>query len=161
VLVTVQIPKAMQVILLRDMDKLGDRFDVVAVKNGYGRNFLIPQRIAQIANKINLANLEENKKLEEAAELQRLGEYRAIASQLTSQTLKIGAKAGTSGKIFGSVTSVQIVAAIKDNSFKKGDKFTFNGRTYKVVDASAMEQYKYPTKLYADVVKKGLGLRVE
>jgi large subunit ribosomal protein L9 len=114
VLVTVQIPKAMQVILLRDMDKLGDRFDVVAVKNGYGRNFLIPQRIAQIANKINLANLEENKKLEEAAELQRLGEYRAIASQLTSQTLKIGAKAGTSGKIFGSVTSVQIVAAIKD-----------------------------------------------
>ena len=113
-LVTVQIPKAMQVILLRDMDKLGDRFDVVAVKNGYGRNFLIPQRIAQIANKINLANLEENKKLEEAAELQRLGEYRAIASQLTSQTLKIGAKAGTSGKIFGSVTSVQIVAAIKD-----------------------------------------------
>jgi len=114
VLVTVQIPKAMQVILLRDMDKLGDRFDVVAVKNGYGRNFLIPQRIAQIANKINLANLEENKKLEEAAELQRLGEYRAIASQLTSLTLKIGAKAGTSGKIFGSVTSVQIVAAIKD-----------------------------------------------
>jgi large subunit ribosomal protein L9 len=114
VLDTVQIPKAMQVILLRDMDKLGDRFDIVAVKNGYGRNFLIPQGIAQIANKINLANLEEIKKLEEAEEFQRLGEYRAIASQLTSQTLKIGAKAGTSGKIFGSVTSVQIAAAIKD-----------------------------------------------
>jgi len=62
VLDTVQIPKAMQVILLRDMDKLGDRFDIVAVKNGYGRNFLIPQGIAQIANKINLANLEEIKK---------------------------------------------------------------------------------------------------
>ena len=100
----------MQVILLRDMDKLGDRFDIVAVKNGYGRNFLIPQGIAQIANKINLANLEEIKKVEEAEELQRLGDYRAIASQLTSQTLKIGAK----GKIFGSVTSVQIAAAIKD-----------------------------------------------
>ena len=101
----------MQVILLRDMDKLGDRFDIVAVKNGYGRNFLIPQGIAQIANKINLANLEEIKKVEEAEELQRLGDYRAIASQLTSQ---IGAKAGASGKIFGSVTSVQIAAAIKD-----------------------------------------------
>ncbi|GDX45473.1 50S ribosomal protein L9 [Bacteroidota bacterium] len=113
-LVTVQIPKAMQVILLRDMDKLGDRFDIVAVKNGYGRNFLIPQGIAQIANKINLANLEEIKKIEEAEELQRLGDYRAIASQLTSQTLKIGAKAGASGKIFGSVTSVQIAAAIKE-----------------------------------------------
>ena len=57
----------------------------------------------------------------------------------------------------GDLTGEGIVAAIKDNSFKKGDKFTFNGRTYKVVDASAMEQYKYPTKLYADVVKKALG----
>ena len=62
----------MQVILLRDMDKLGDRFDIVAVKNGYGRNFLIPQGIAQIANKINLANLEEIKKVEEAEERVRL-----------------------------------------------------------------------------------------
>jgi hypothetical protein len=57
----------------------------------------------------------------------------------------------------GDLTGEGIVAAIKDNSFKKGEKFTFNGRTYKVVDASAMEQYKYPTKLYADVVKKALG----
>jgi large subunit ribosomal protein L9 len=104
----------MQVILLKDMDKLGDRFDVVAVKNGYGRNFLIPRGIAQIANKINLANLEEVKKIEEEAELQRLGEYKALATQLSSQTLKIGAKAGSSGKIFGSVTAVQISAAIKD-----------------------------------------------
>lgn len=104
----------MQVILLKDMDKLGDRFDVVAVKNGYGRNFLIPRGIAQIANKINLANLEEVKKIEEAAELQRLGEYKALATQLSSQTLKIGAKAGSSGKIFGSVTAVQISGAIKD-----------------------------------------------
>ena len=57
---------------------------------------------------------DDREKVEEAEELQRLGEYRAIASQLTSQTLKIGAKAGASGKIFGSVTSVQIAAAIKD-----------------------------------------------
>jgi len=57
----------------------------------------------------------------------------------------------------GDLTGEGIVAAIKDNSFKKGDKFTFNGRTYKVVDASAMEKYKYPTKLYADIVKKSLG----
>ena len=57
----------------------------------------------------------------------------------------------------GDLTGEGIVAAIKDNSFKKGDKFTFNGRTYKVVDASAMENYKYTTKLYADVVKKSLG----
>lgn len=104
----------MQVILLRDMDNLGDRFEIVTVKNGYGRNFLIPRGIAQIANKPNLANLEVIRKQEEAAELQRLEEYRGTAALLTARPLRIGVKAGTSGKIFGSVTSVQIAAALRE-----------------------------------------------
>jgi len=103
-----------QVILLRDMDNLGDRFEIVTVKNGYGRNFLIPRGIAQIANKPNLANLEVIRKQEEAAELQRLEEYRGTAALLTARPLRIGVKAGTSGKIFGSVTSVQIAAALRE-----------------------------------------------
>jgi len=96
------------------MDNLGDRFEIVTVKNGYGRNFLIPRGIAQIANKPNLANLEVIRKQEEAAELQRLEEYRGTAALLTARPLRIGVKAGTSGKIFGSVTSVQIAAALRE-----------------------------------------------
>jgi hypothetical protein len=57
----------------------------------------------------------------------------------------------------GDLTVEGIVAAVKDNSFKKGDKFTFNGKTYKVVPASTMQRATYATQLYADVVKKSLG----
>jgi large subunit ribosomal protein L9 len=104
----------MQLILLKDIEKVGDRFEIVTVKDGYGRNFLIPQGLAKIANKTNLAQLDDIMRQEAETEAARLSEYQALATQLASQTIKIGAKAGTSGKIFGSVTNVQIAAAIKE-----------------------------------------------
>lgn len=61
----------MQVILLKDIEKLGDRFDVVNVKPGYGRNYLIPQGFAQVANKGNMEKLDEIKAREAALEAQR------------------------------------------------------------------------------------------
>jgi len=104
----------MQVILLTDIEKLGYRFDVVQVKPGYGRNYLIPQGFAQIANRDNLARLDDIKAKEAEVEAARIAEFQAQISKLESKALSIGAKAGTSGKIFGSVTNVQIAAAIKD-----------------------------------------------
>jgi large subunit ribosomal protein L9 len=104
----------MQVILLKDIEKLGDRFEVVSVKPGYGRNYLIPQGFAQVANKGNMEKLDEIKAREAALEAQRSAEYQALIAKLEAQSLTIGAKAGASGKIFGSVTNVQIAAAIKD-----------------------------------------------
>jgi len=104
----------MQVILLKDIDKLGDRFEVVGVKDGYGRNYLIPQGLARVANKANVAAIDDIKRNEEEQEAAHRAEFEAIATQLASQTIKIGAKAGQSGKIFGSVTTVQIIAALKD-----------------------------------------------
>ncbi|MEM9261148.1 MAG: 50S ribosomal protein L9, partial [Bacteroidota bacterium] len=70
--------------------------------------------LALLANGSNLARLEELKRREEASEVKRLGEYQDIAAKLAGQTLKIGAKAGTSGKIFGSVTNIQVVNALKE-----------------------------------------------
>ena len=104
----------MQVILLKDVDKLGIKHEVVTVKDGYGRNYLIPQKMAIIANGSNMARLEELRRQEEARENKMLETYREMAEKLSGATLKIGAKAGTSGKIFGSVTNVQIAQAIKD-----------------------------------------------
>lgn len=104
----------MQVILLQDVDKLGVKHEVVTVKDGFGRNYLIPQKLALIANNSNMARLEELRRQEEAREAKLLGTYKEIAEKLAKTTLKIAAKAGTSGKIFGSVTNVQIVQAIKD-----------------------------------------------
>ncbi|MCB0638031.1 MAG: 50S ribosomal protein L9 [Lewinella sp.] len=104
----------MDIILLSDVEHVGYKHDVVTVKDGYGRNYLIPQGMAIIANATNMARLDEMKRREDALEAKRLGEYQAIADKLADKVLKIGAKAGTSGKIFGSVTAIQVIAALKD-----------------------------------------------
>jgi len=104
----------MDVILLKDLDKVGYKHEVVTVKNGFGRNYLIPKKLAVIANGINMKKLDKIKEEESAKEAARLGEYQEMATQLEGKTLKLGVKAGTSGKIFGSVTNVQIMNGIKE-----------------------------------------------
>ncbi len=104
----------MEVILLKDLDKVGDKHTIVSVKNGYGRNFLIPRGLALIANDVNRGKLDDLKKREEAEEAKKVGFYQSIVDKLDGKVLKIGAKAGTSGKIFGSVTNVQIAQALKE-----------------------------------------------
>ena len=104
----------MQVILINDVEKLGYKHDVVEVKPGYGRNYLIPKALAKIANKSNMAELDEIKRQEAEKEAARKAEYVEMARKMEGVVLKIGAKAGQSGKIFGSVTNVQIAAALKD-----------------------------------------------
>ena len=104
----------MEIILLDDIDKLGYKHDVVTVKNGYGRNYLIPQKLAIIANKSNMKRLAELQKQDSAKEMKLLGHYQKIATALEGKTLKIGAKAGSTGKIFGSVTNIQIASALND-----------------------------------------------
>ena len=104
----------MDVILLKNLSTLGDKHDVVTVKNGYGRNFLIPRGLAVIANKSNLAKLDELIAKEKAEEDKRVEEFKEMLVKLEGQTLKIGVKAGTSGKIFGSITNIQIANALRD-----------------------------------------------
>ncbi|MCL4139712.1 UNVERIFIED_CONTAM: hypothetical protein GTU68_015667 [Idotea baltica] len=104
----------MDVILLKNIDRLGDKHDVITVKNGYGRNYLIPQGMALIANRTNKAKLDNLKKIEDAERARRKDEFQAIADMLKDKVLKIGAKSGTSGKIFGSVTNIQIAQALKE-----------------------------------------------
>ena len=104
----------MDVILLKDVDKLGFKHEVVNVKPGYGRNYLIPQGLALMANRSNMARLEELRRQEERKENELLDHYKEIAEKLNDITLKIGAKAGTSGKIFGSVTDIQIMQDLQE-----------------------------------------------
>jgi large subunit ribosomal protein L9 len=102
----------MEIILLKDVEKLGYKHDVVTVKNGYGRNYLIPQGMAVIANATNKGKLETILADIEAKETARLDDYKALAEKMEGQTVKIGVKAGTSGKIFGSVTNLQVANAL-------------------------------------------------
>ena len=104
----------MQVILIQDVNNLGSANELVTVKNGYGRNYLIPQKFAVEANPSNLKQLEERMKQQAKKEAKLLAEINSVIKVLQDGPLKIGAKTGTSGKIFGSVTSVQIARAIRE-----------------------------------------------
>ncbi len=104
----------MDIILLKDLDNVGDKHDVVTVKDGFARNYLIPQKMAIIANAPNRAKLDKIKAKEAAELAARKAEFQEIADKLKGKTLKIGAKAGQSEKIFGSVTAIQLSNAIQD-----------------------------------------------
>jgi len=103
----------MELILIQDVENLGERNDIVTVKNGYGRNYLIPQGLATIASPSKKKHALEIKKQQSAKALKLIEDMQAIADSLASKTLQVGAKAGTSGKLFGSVTNIQLADAIK------------------------------------------------
>jgi len=104
----------MEVILIQDVDNLGAANEVVKVRNGYARNFLIPQKLAVEASPSNLKKVEEKRKVADKKEQVMLKAVNEVIAKLKEGALKIGAKSGTSGKIFGSVTSVQLARAIRD-----------------------------------------------
>ena len=104
----------MQVILIQDVNNLGGVNELVSVKNGYGRNFLIPKKMAIEASPSNMKMMEEKKKQQAKKEAKLLAELNCVIAVLIDGALKVGAKTGTSGKIFGSVTSVQLARAIKE-----------------------------------------------
>ncbi len=104
----------MQVILIQDVNNLGGSNELITVKNGYGRNYLIPKKLAVEASPSNLKQLDEKLKQQAKKEAKLLAELNNVITVLTNGPLKVGAKTGTTGKIFGSVTSVQIARAIKE-----------------------------------------------
>src|SRR5215510_13500403 len=106
----------MEVILKQDLDNLGYADEVVKVKPGYARNYLIPRGLAVIANDATRKVLTETMK-QRAHKAQKIkGDAEAVAKQLETLTLKIGMKAGENGKIYGSVTALQIADALAQHN---------------------------------------------
>jgi large subunit ribosomal protein L9 len=104
----------MEVILIQDADNLGAANEVIKVRNGYARNFLIPRGVAVEANPSNLKQLEERMKQTKKKEDQMLAAITEVITKLKDGAVKVSAKTGTSGKIFGSVTSLQLSRAIRE-----------------------------------------------
>ncbi|MGB8490958.1 MAG: 50S ribosomal protein L9 [Bacteroidales bacterium] len=108
----------MEIILLQDVNKLGQKDDTVVVKNGYASNFLIPRGFAIAASpsakKMHAENLRQRAHKEEKIR----AEAREMAAKLAEVKLVVGAKTSSSGKIFGSVNTIQIAEALKEKGFE-------------------------------------------
>lgn len=104
----------MEIILIQDVDNLGGKNELLKVRNGYARNFLIPRGLAVEANPSNKKQLDERLKVAQKKEAAMLAEIKTVVAKLQESPLKVGAKTGTSGKIFGSITSLQLSRAIRD-----------------------------------------------
>jgi len=102
----------MDVILKQDVDRLGAKHDIVNVKNGYARNYLIPQGFAAVATESARKVVAETLRQQSHKAVKALEDAKAIGEKIAGVSLKIGAKAGESGKIFGSVNNIQLADAL-------------------------------------------------
>jgi large subunit ribosomal protein L9 len=102
----------MQVILLEKVGKLGDLGDVVKVKQGYARNFLIPSKLARRATEAAIKEFEGRRAELEKAAAAKLAAAQSLGEQLSGKTVRIAQKAGVDGRLFGSVTNHDIAEAL-------------------------------------------------
>lgn len=124
----------MELILKQDVENLGFKDDVVQVKNGYGRNFLIPQGLAILATPSAKKVLAENLKQRAFKEQKLVDDANALGKKLLALDIKIAAKAGGTGKLFGSINNANLSAALKDAGHEIEKKcIKINGGTVKVL----------------------------
>jgi large subunit ribosomal protein L9 len=125
----------MNIILTKRVIGLGEKDDLVTVKNGYGRNYLIPSGFAMIANVTNKKILANNLKFKDKREAGIIAEYNEIKVVLSSAIVKVGAKVGTTNKIFGSITTHHLAEAIKTQLGVEVDrkKMTIDGEEIKTL----------------------------
>ncbi|HSH66579.1 MAG TPA: 50S ribosomal protein L9 [Bacteroidia bacterium] len=137
----------MEVILKQDVKNLGYKDDVVNVKPGYGRNFLIPKGFAEVATVSTKKMLSETVKQRAFKEQKLKTAAEKIANDLKGMVVKVGAKAGETGKIFGSVTSVQLADAIK----KLGIEVDRKNITMSEEGVKTLGSYTAEVRLHKDV----------
>ena len=138
----------MEIILKQDVKGLGYKFDLVTVKNGYGRNFLIPKGIGSLATESAKKMHAETMKQRSFKEDKLRKEAATNAEKLAGVTLKVGAKAGEAGKIFGSVTNIQLADALQKAGYnieRKNIEITGDG-------IKQLGTYTAKIRLYKEVV---------
>ena len=139
----------MKVILLQDVKKLGKKGDVVSTSDGYARNFLFPRNLAQEATDSNLHVLNAKKDVERRKKTAEIEAAQKLADDLRDKVVKIDAKAGDSGKLFGAITSKDIADKINDQFNVKVDKKKILLDTIKIAGT-----YNIEVKLYPEVSTK-------
>jgi large subunit ribosomal protein L9 len=108
----------MRVILTEDVEKLGDAGEVVRVKAGFARNYLLPQGKAMLATDGRVKEIEHKQRMVDEKLRKQVGEFTAVAKGLADMELEFERQAGPEGKLFGSVTNADIQALLKERGFK-------------------------------------------
>ena len=138
----------MEIILIQDTERLGSKDDIVTVKDGFARNFLIPQKKAIAATASAKKVLAENIRQRSFKENRLREQALKIADKLANKKVKIGAKVSSAGKIFGSVNTIQVAEAINKKGFEIDRKqITLPEESIKEVGA-----YTAKIKLFKDVI---------
>jgi len=138
----------MELILKQDVQDLGFRDDIVTVKNGYGRNYLIPHGLAELATPSAKKVLAENLKQRAHKEKQLIAEAQEVADKLKAMEIKIAAKVGAGDKLFGSVTHIDLAEAIQ----KEGEMID---RKYINIQGGSVKRvgpYQAKIRLHREVV---------
>jgi len=137
----------MEIILIQDVTNLGHKDDVIKVRNGYGRNYLIPQGFAILATESAKKMHTENMRQRAHKEQKKRTDAQAIAAKLNTVELKIGAKTSTTGKIFGSVNTIQIAEALIEKGYEVDRKnITLSEDSIKEIGT-----FKATVKIYKDI----------
>ena len=138
----------MELILKNDVPNLGFKDDLVSVKNGYGRNYLIPQGLAILATPSSKKVLAENIKQREFKEKKAFDEANKLVKKLSKLDLKIGAKSGTGGKLFGSISSSDL------NSELSNLGYDFDKKIIKIMGGSVkrLGTYVATLRLHRNVI---------
>ena len=138
----------MEIILIKDVENLGFKDDVVTVKNGYGRNYLIPQGMAIIATPSAKKQLEETLRQRAHKEAKIVAEANALAETLKKAELRLAAKAGKTGKLFGSITTADLAEELSKMGHLIDKKYIqISGGAVK-----ATGKYTAKIRLHRDVV---------
>jgi large subunit ribosomal protein L9 len=136
----------MEVILRHAVENLGKPGDVVKVKNGYARNYLLPHNLAYEATPGNLKRIQQERDRLEAAEGQRRGSAQEIATKLEQVSLTFSARVGEEGKLFGSVTASDIAQQLEQQGFHIEKRQIDLHEPIK-----SLGVYRVPVRLHADV----------
>lgn len=137
----------MKIILIEDVQNLGYKDDVVEVKNGYGRNFLIPTKKAILATPSALKQLAEKQKQQAQKMAKIKADAEALAAKLAELSLTITVKASEEGKLYGAVTNIQIAEAIEAAGVQGVER-----KTIVVENAKELGQYTATVKLHREVI---------
>lgn len=140
----------MKVILQEDIDKMGKKGDVVEVKDGYARNYLLPKELAVVATAQNLKESEKMRERKEQREAREIEEANKLAQKINNIKVVLKVKSGENDRLFGAVTSKEIADDINKNHNLKIDK-----RKIELKDnIKALGNYKIDVKLHSQVTAK-------